>query len=46
MVGYCGFSKYQYDGENTLYIRLLNVRYDLHGMGIGKALVCKCVEKN
>lgn len=44
VVGYCGFSKYQYD-NNTLYIRLLNVRYDLHGMGIGKALVCKCVER-
>ena len=39
------FSKYQYD-ENTLYIRLLNVRYDLHGMGHWKkALVCKCVER-
>ncbi|HCQ91715.1 MAG TPA: GNAT family N-acetyltransferase, partial [Clostridium sp.] len=44
VVGYCGFSKYQYD-DNTLYIRLLNVRYDLHGMGIGRALVCKCVER-
>lgn len=44
VVGYCGLSKYVYD-DNTLYIRLLNVRYDLHGMGIGKALVCKSVER-
>ncbi len=44
VVGYCGFSKYEYD-ENTLYIRLLNVRYDLHGMSIGRTLVCKSVDR-
>lgn len=44
ILGYCGLSKYVYD-DNTLYVRLLNVRYDLHGMGIGRTLVCKAVER-
>ncbi|MCB2296905.1 GNAT family N-acetyltransferase [Clostridium tagluense] len=44
IVGYCGLSKYEYD-DNTLYVRLLNVRYDLHGTGIGRTLVCKSIER-
>lgn len=44
VVGYCGFSKYEND-DDTLYIRLLNVRYDMHGMGVGKMLVKKSIER-
>lgn len=44
VVGYCGLSEYNFD-ENALYISLLNARYDLHGKGIGRTLVCKAVER-
>lgn len=44
VVGYCGLSKYVND-DNTLYVRLLNVRHDLHGKGIGRTLVCKSIER-
>ncbi|WP_027634479.1 GNAT family N-acetyltransferase [Clostridium hydrogeniformans] len=44
ILGYCSFKKYIYD-ENTLYVELLNVRFDKHGQGIGKALVKKTVER-
>ena len=44
VLGYCAFSKYLKD-EGALHIRLLNARYDLHGKGIGKALVKKAVER-
>jgi RimJ/RimL family protein N-acetyltransferase len=44
VVGYCGLSQYIGD-ENSLYIPLLNVRYDLHGKSIGRTLVCKAVER-
>lgn len=44
VVGYCAFTRYLED-EGALYISLLNARYDLHGQGIGKALVKKAVER-
>lgn len=44
ILGYCDFSQYLED-EGALYISLLNVRYDCHGMGIGKTLVSKAVER-
>lgn len=44
ILGYCDFSQYLED-EGALYIKLLNVRYDCHGKGIGRTLVCKSVER-
>lgn len=44
MLGYCALTKYLKD-EGSLYIRLLNARYDYHGKGIGKALVKEAVER-
>lgn len=44
VVGYCSFTK-SLEDEDTLHIKLLNARYDCHGMGIGKALVKKAIER-
>jgi len=44
VIGYCGLAKFLYDPE-ALYIRLLNVRPDYMGKGIGKAMVLLCVER-
>lgn len=44
ILGFCDFDQYLED-EGALYIALLNVRYDCHGKGIGKTLVCKAVER-
>lgn len=44
VVGYCNFSKYAND-EGALFIPLLNVRPDYHGMKVGKALVSRAVER-
>lgn len=44
VVGYCAFSEYLED-EGALYIKTLNARFDLHGKGIGKALVLKSIER-
>lgn len=44
VVGYCGLSEYKED-TGSLYIPLLNVRPDYHGMKIGKMLVLKALEK-
>jgi ribosomal protein S18 acetylase RimI-like enzyme len=44
IVGYCGLSQYRED-EGALYIPLLNVHPDYHGLKIGKQLVLKALEK-
>lgn len=44
VVGYCKIAKWTQD-EGALYIGTLNVRPDLHGKKIGKALVLKSVER-
>jgi ribosomal protein S18 acetylase RimI-like enzyme len=44
VVGYCGLSHYRED-EGALYIPLLNVHPDYHGLKIGKQLVLKALEK-
>ncbi len=44
VVGYCSFSEYRED-EGAMYIPLLNVRPDYHGMKVGKALVLKAVDR-
>lgn len=44
ILGLCDFSQYLED-EGALYIKLLNVRYDYHGLGIGRTLVCKAVDR-
>ncbi|XXM72957.1 GNAT family N-acetyltransferase [Lysinibacillus sphaericus] len=44
VVGYCGLSQYRED-EGALYIPLLNVHPDYHGLKIGKQLVLKALEK-
>ncbi len=44
VVGYCGLCEYRED-EGSLYIPLLNVRTDYHGMKIGKMLVLKAIER-
>lgn len=43
IVGYCGLGIYQ-NNAKKMYIPLLNVRYDYHGNGIGKALLLKAIE--
>jgi RimJ/RimL family protein N-acetyltransferase len=42
ILGLCDFSQYLED-EGALYIKLLNVRYDCHGQGIGRTMVCKSI---
>lgn len=44
VLGYCDFDQYLED-EGALYISLLNVRYDCHGKGIGRTLVCKAIKR-
>ncbi|QWC23860.1 GNAT family N-acetyltransferase [Bacillus haikouensis] len=44
VVGYCGLSQYRED-EGAMYIPLLNVHPDYHGLKIGKQLVLKALEK-
>ncbi|MCL2574058.1 MAG: GNAT family N-acetyltransferase [Defluviitaleaceae bacterium] len=44
VVGYCGLAKYSNDPE-ALYIRLLNVRPDYMGTGVGKAMALLSVER-
>jgi GNAT superfamily N-acetyltransferase len=44
VVGYCGLSQYRED-EGALYIPLLNVHPDYHGLKIGKQLVLKALEQ-
>ncbi|MGR3763178.1 GNAT family N-acetyltransferase [Rossellomorea sp. NS-SX7] len=44
VVGYCGLSQYRED-EGALYIPLLNVHPNYHGLKIGKQLVLKALEK-
>ena len=44
VIGYCGLAKFLFDPD-ALYIRLLNVRPDYMGKGVGKALVLLSVER-
>jgi ribosomal protein S18 acetylase RimI-like enzyme len=44
VVGYCKIAKWTQD-EGALYVASLNVRPDMHGKKIGKALVLKSVER-
>lgn len=44
VVGYCGLCEYRED-SGALYIPLLNVRTDYHGLKIGKLLVLKALER-
>lgn len=44
VVGYCGLSEYKED-TGALYIPLLNVHPDYHGLKIGKQLLLRAIEK-
>ncbi|MCA1055695.1 GNAT family N-acetyltransferase [Rossellomorea aquimaris] len=44
VVGYCGLSRYSED-QGALYIPLLNVHPDYHGLKIGKQLVLKALDR-
>lgn len=44
IIGYLDLGQYIQD-EGALEIKLLNTRYDYHGLGIGKALVFKSIER-
>lgn len=44
VLGYCNLKEYAED-EGALEIKLLNARFDCHGMGIGKALVKKAIAR-
>jgi ribosomal protein S18 acetylase RimI-like enzyme len=44
VLGYCSFRRYELDID-TNYIPLLNVHPEFHGLGLGKALILKCLEK-
>lgn len=44
VLGYCNLKEYAED-EGALEIKLLNARFDCHGMGIGKALVKMAIER-
>lgn len=44
VLGYCNLQQYSED-EGAFGIKFLNARFDHHGMGIGKTLVKKAIER-